>query len=151
MLGFNCSLTEALQTSSPTSWPWASPRRSWRGCSGTACSRSCGSSTSDTETTTKSTTCTFSGDKYFNQPGSDCFTFFHVYLSVCLSVRPHLSPVQYYVMRYYATAVYYCANSFWRFVGQDTASKCRFVLPRQRESGRQPWFLQLTTANRSAR
>ena len=42
-------------------------------------------------------------------------------LSVCLSVRPHLSRAQYYVMRYYATAVYYCTNRFWRLVGQDTA------------------------------
>ena len=32
-------------------------------------------------------------------------------------------------MRYYATAVYYCSNRFWRFVGQGTASKCSFVLP----------------------
>ena len=59
---------------------------------------------------------------------------------VCLFVvRPHLSRAHYYVMRYYATAVYYRIN---RFVGQDTASECRFVLPRWRKSGRQP-YLQL--------
>ena len=59
-------------------------------------------------------------------------------LSVCLFVRPHLSCAQYYVMHYYATAVYYCTNRFWRFGGQDTASKCRFVLPIRRKSDRQP-------------
>ena len=51
-------------------------------------------------------------------------------LFVCLSVHPHLSRAQYYVMRYYATVVYYCTNRFWRFVGQDTEGKCRFLLPR---------------------
>ena len=60
-------------------------------------------------------------------------------LSVRLSVRPHLSRAQYYIMRYYATAVYYCTNHFWRLVGQDsTATEYRFVLPRRRKSGRQP-------------
>ena len=46
-----------------------------------------------------------------------------------LSVHPHLSRAQYYVRRYYATAVYYCTNRFWRSVGQSTSSKCSFVLP----------------------
>ena len=43
-------------------------------------------------------------------------------LSVCLSVRPHLSRAQYnyYVIRYYATAVY---SSFWRFAGQAIANE----------------------------
>ena len=46
---------------------------------------------------------------------------FRVSLFVC-ALRPHLSRAQYYVMRYYATAVYYCTNCFWRLVGQDTAA-----------------------------
>ena len=53
-------------------------------------------------------------------------------LFVCLSVRPHLSRAQYYVMRYYTTAVYNCTNRFWRLVGQDTATEYRFRLPRRR-------------------
>ena len=66
-------------------------------------------------------------------------------LSVCLFVRPHLSGAQYYVMRYYATAVYYCTNRFWRLAGQDTASKYRFVLPIRRKSGRQAIIIVFAT------
>ena len=62
---------------------------------------------------------------------------FRVCLSVCLSVRlsvrPYLSRAQYYIKRYYATAVYYCTNRFWRLVGQDTATEYRYVLPRRRK------------------
>ena len=39
----------------------------------------------------------------------------------------------YYVIRYYATAVY---SSFWRFAGQGTANEGSFVLPRWRKRGR---------------
>ena len=67
---------------------------------------------------------------------------------VCLSVRPHLSRAQYCVMCYYATVVYHCTNCFWKFVGQSTASKFSFVLPRWQKSGRQLWFSQLAAANR---
>ena len=37
---------------------------------------------------------------------------FRVCLSVCLFVRSHVSRAQYYVMRCYATVVYYCTNRF---------------------------------------
>ena len=59
-----------------------------------------------------------------------------VCLFVCLFVRPALityAIYMYYVIRYYATAVY---SSFWRFAGQATANEGSFVLPRWRKLGR---------------
>ena len=70
------------------------------------------------------------------EPAGPKIALLFPHLFVCLSVRPHLSRAQYYIMRYYATVVYYCTNRFWRFVGQDTEGKWRFVLPRWRKSGR---------------
>ena len=56
----------------------------------------------------------------------DCFTFStFVCLSVCASAL--ITCAIYYVIRYYATAVY---SSFWRVVGQATANEGSFVLPR---------------------
>ena len=44
----------------------------------------------------------------------------------------------------------YCANRFWRLVGQDTTTEYRFLLPRRRKSGRQAYCfrnLQLLTGS----
>ena len=60
---------------------------------------------------------------------------FCVGLFVCLSVCASalITCAIYYVIRYYATAVY---SSFWRFAGQATANEGSFVLPRWRKRGR---------------
>ncbi len=54
-----------------------------------------------------------------------------VCLSVCASAL--ITCAIYYVIRYYATAVY---SSFWRFAGRATANEGSFVLPRWRKRGR---------------
>ena len=54
-----------------------------------------------------------------------------VCLFVCASAL--ITCAIYYVIRYYATAVY---SSFWRFAGQATANEGSFVLPRWRKRGR---------------
>ena len=54
-----------------------------------------------------------------------------VCLFVCASAL--IACTIYYVMRYYATAVY---SSFWRFAGQATENEGSFVLPRWRKHGR---------------
>ena len=67
-----------------------------------------------------------------------------VCLFVCLCVRTYLVRI-YYVIRYYATAVY---SSFWRFAGQAIANEGSFVLPalsldRSRNTGIVSLALQL--------
>ena len=54
-----------------------------------------------------------------------------VCLYYCLFVRTSalITCAIYYVICYYATAVY---SSFWRFAGQATANEGSFVLPRWR-------------------
>ena len=59
------------------------------------------------------------------------FVCLFVCLSVCASAL--ITCAKYYVIRYYATAVY---SSFWRFSGQATANEGSFVLPRWRKRGR---------------
>ena len=59
------------------------------------------------------------------------FVCLFVCLSVCASAL--ITCAIYYVIRYYATAVY---SSFWRFAGQATANEGSFVLPRWRKRGR---------------
>ena len=56
---------------------------------------------------------------------------FCVFLFVCASAL--ITCVIYYVIRYYATAVY---SSFLRFAGQATANEGSFVLPRWQKRGR---------------
>ena len=56
---------------------------------------------------------------------------FRVCLFVCASAL--ITCAIYYVIRYYATAVY---SNFWRFAGQATANEGGFVLPRWRKRGR---------------
>ena len=60
---------------------------------------------------------------------------FRVCLFVCLSVCTSalITCALYYVIRYYATAVY---SSVWRFAGQATANEGSFVLLRWRKRGR---------------
>ena len=52
-------------------------------------------------------------------------------LFVCASAL--ITCAIYYIIRYYATAVY---SSVWRFAGQATANEGSFVLPRWRKCGR---------------
>ena len=54
-------------------------------------------------------------------------------LSVCASAL--ITCAIYYVIHYYATAVY---SSFWGFAGQATANEGSCMLPRWRKLGRQP-------------
>ena len=56
---------------------------------------------------------------------------FRVCLLVCASAL--ITCTMYYVIRYYATAVY---SSFWRFAGQVTTNEGNFVLPSWRKRGR---------------
>ena len=65
------------------------------------------------------------------------FPCLSVCLFVCLFVCASalITCAVYYVIRYYATAVY---SSFWRFAGQATANEGSCVLPRWRKLGRQP-------------
>ena len=60
---------------------------------------------------------------------------FRVCLFVCLFVCASalITCAIYYVIRYYATAVY---SSIWRFAGQATANEGSFVVPRWRKRGR---------------
>ena len=60
---------------------------------------------------------------------------FRVCLFVCLSVwvSALITCAIYYVIRYYATAVY---SSFWRFASQATAIEGSFVLPRWQKRGK---------------
>ena len=54
-------------------------------------------------------------------------------LFVCCCASALITCAIYYVIRYYATAVY---SSFWRFAGQATANEGSFVLLRWRKRGR---------------
>ena len=56
---------------------------------------------------------------------------FRVCLSVCVSAL--ITCAIFYIIRYYATAVY---SSFWRFAGQAIANEGSFVLPRWRKHGK---------------
>ena len=61
---------------------------------------------------------------------------FRVCLFVCLFVSCASALITcaiYYIIRYYATAVY---SSFWRFAGQATANEGNVVLRRWRKRGR---------------
>ena len=61
------------------------------------------------------------------------FPHLFVCLSVCASAL--ITCTIYYVIHYYATAVY---SSFWRFAAQATANEGSCVSPRWRKLGRQP-------------